>query len=338
MSGSSPKQGTPPNTHALDGKTIAVIGYGSQGRAQALNLHDSRMKVVVGVRAGGPSAAKAKADGLRTADPAAATREADVVAMLTPDMAQPQVYRESVAPNIKDGATLLFSHGFNIHYKQIEPRRTIDVSMVAPKSPGAIVRRQYQEGQGVPCLIAIHQDATGHAYDVAYSYTHHIGGTRAGVLNTSFAEETETDLFGEQAVLCGGVTELITACWETLVEAGYTKEGAYFECMHELKLIVDLLYEGGITKMHKYISDTAKYGDVTRGPRVIDANVRKTIKTILAEIRSGAFADEWIKEHASGGKKFRDLVQKDFDHPIEATGRKLRAQMAWLPKEEEAKR
>jgi ketol-acid reductoisomerase len=312
---------------------IAVLGYGSQGRAHAMNLHDSGMDVTVGARAGGPSAKQAAADGLRVAAPSDAAKSADFVAMLVPDMAQPALYKEAVAPYLKDGATMLFAHGFNIHFRQIEPRKTIDVSMVAPKGPGALVRRQYEQGQGVPCLVAVHQDASGRAFDRALSYAHHIGGTRAGVIRTTFAEETETDLFGEQAVLCGGVTELITACWETLVDAGYSREAAYFECMHELKLIVDLLYEGGIARMHKYVSDTAKYGDLTRGPKVIDKTVRASLKAILADIRSGAFAEEWIKESATGGANFKALLEKDLKHPIEETGRKLRERMSWLPKE-----
>jgi len=317
----------------LQGLKIAVLGYGSQGRAHAMNLRDSGLDVTVGVRAGGPSAKQAATDGLRVASPSDAAKSADFVAMLVPDMAQPPLYREAVAPNLKDGATLLFAHGFNIHFRQIEPRKTIDVSMVAPKGPGALVRRQYEQGQGVPCLVAVHQDASGRAFDRALSYARHIGGARAGVIRTTFAEETETDLFGEQAVLCGGVTELITACWETLVDAGYSREAAYFECMHELKLIVDLLYEGGIARMHKYVSDTAKYGDLTRGPKVIDKNVRASLKAILADIRSGAFAEEWIKESATGGANFKALLDKDLSHPIEETGRKLRERMSWLPKE-----
>jgi ketol-acid reductoisomerase len=264
-------------------------------------------------------------------DPAAAVRGAHLVAMLVPDMAQPQLYRDAVAPNLKEGATLLFSHGFNIHFKQIEPRRTVDVSMVAPKSPGALVRRQFEAGHGVPCLIAIHRDVTGRAYDAAHAYAHHIGGTRAGVIRTTFAEETETDLFGEQAVLCGGTTALVKACWETLVDAGYSPDVAYFECMHELKLIVDLLHEGGLARMHHYVSDTAKFGSVTRGSRVVDDHVRNSLREIHAEIRSESFADEWIAEHNTGGESFRRMVQQDCNHPIEATGRRLRSQMSWLP-------
>jgi ketol-acid reductoisomerase len=298
-----------------------------------MNLHDSRCDVVVGVRPDGPSAKRAASDGLTVATPADAVKGAELVAMLVPDMAQPALYREAVAPNLRDGATLLFAHGFNVHFRQIEPRKTIDVSMVAPKGPGALVRRQYEEGRGVPCLVAVHQDATGKAFDRALGYAHHIGGTRAGVIRTTFAEETETDLFGEQACLCGGATELVTACWETLVEAGYSPEVAYFECMHELKLIVDLMYEGGISKMLKFVSDTAKYGDLTRGPRVIDEHARANIRQILAEVKSGKFAEEWIAENAAGGKNYRAMLEKDMSHPIETVGRKLRERMAWLPKD-----
>jgi ketol-acid reductoisomerase len=317
----------------LHAAKVAVLGYGSQGRAHALNLRDSGLRVVVGARANGPSAKQAGADGLSVAAPADAVRGADLVALLVPDMAQPALYREAVAPNLRDGATLLFAHGFNVHYRQIEPRESIDVSMVAPKGPGNLVRRQYENGQGVPCLVAVHQDATGRAFDRALAYAHHIGGTRAGVIRTTFAEETETDLFGEQAVLCGGVTELVTACWDTLTKAGYSPEVAYFECMHELKLIVDLLYEGGLARMHKYVSDTAKYGDLTRGPQVIDARVRENIRAVLADVRSGAFAEEWIKESTTGGKNFRALLEKDLNHPIEEVGRRLRERMSWLPRE-----
>ena len=322
------------NAGLLKGKKIAVLGYGSQGRAHALNLHDSGCDVTVGVRAGGPTAKQAKADGLKVDAPANAVKDADLVAMLVPDMAQPALYREAVAPNLKDGATLLFAHGFNIHFRQVEPRKTIDVSMVAPKGPGALVRRTFEEGRGVPCLVAVHQDATGKAFDIALAYTHQIGGTRAGAIRTTFAEETETDLFGEQAVLCGGATELIVAGWETLVKAGYSPEVAYFECLHELKLIVDLIYEGGIARMLKFVSDTAKYGDLTRGPMVVDDHVRQKMQQILADVRSGAFAEEWIYESNSGGKRYRELLEKDLAHPIEEVGKALRAKMSWLPKEE----
>jgi ketol-acid reductoisomerase len=329
---------TPANPALLRGQKIAILGYGSQGRGQALNLRDSGHNVVVGLRPNGPSATKAKEDGLTVASPTEAVRGAAVVAMLVPDMAQPEVYRTAIAENLAPKAVLLFAHGFNIHYRRIEPPKSVDVAMVAPKGPGVLVRRQYQEGRGVPCLVAVHQDASGQAFEKTLAYADAIGGTRAGVLRTTFAEETETDLFGEQAVLCGGVTEMITAGWETLVQAGYSPEVAYFECMHELKLIVDLLYEGGIAKMMHFVSDTAKYGDVTRGPRVVDAHVRENMQRILQEVQNGQFAKEWSKEHASGGDHFRALVRQDLQHPIEEVGQRLRQRMPWLqPKQEGAK-
>ncbi|MBI3664257.1 MAG: ketol-acid reductoisomerase [Acidobacteria bacterium] len=321
---------------ALEGKRIAVLGYGSQGRAQALNLRDSGFDVVVGLRPAGQSWSLAQSDGWRPLQFSDAVKSADVVAMLVPDMAQPALYRNAVVPNLKPGAMLLFSHGFNIHYRRIEPPADVDVALVAPKAPGNLVRRQYEEGQGVPCLLAVHQDASGHAEERALAYAHGVGGTRAGVIATSFAEETETDLFGEQAVLCGGVSELITAGWETLVEAGYQPEIAYFECLHELKLIVDLIYEGGLTRMQRYVSDTAKYGDVTRGGQVIDGHVRETMKQILAAIRSGAFAEEWALEYQNGCPRYRELLDRDRRHPIEEVGRDLRARMAWLAQAERA--
>jgi len=314
---------------ALKGARIAVLGYGSQGRAHALNLKDSGFNVVVGVRKGGPSWKNAKRDGLAVAEPIAAVMGAGVVAMLVPDLAQKQLYLE-IKARLGKNSTLLFAHGFNIHFKQIRPRKDLDVVLIAPKGPGDLVRRQYQQGYGVPCLIAVAQDATGKAHQRALAYAHGIGGTRGGVLETTFSEETETDLFGEQAVLCGGATELVVQGFETLVEAGYQPEVAYYECLHELKLIVDLLHEGGITKMHKYISDTAKFGDLTRGPRIINERVRKEMRKILKEIRSGRFAREWIRESESGGANYQRLLKADLDQPIEKVGAKLRSRMPWL--------
>ncbi len=314
---------------ALRAARIAVMGYGSQGRAHALNLKDSGFDVVVGVRRSGASWKKAKKDGLPVAEPARAAQDADLVAMLVPDMAQKGLY-ESIAAQLKPGATLLFAHGFNIHFKQIKPRQDLDVVLIAPKGPGDLVRRQYQQGRGVPCLIAVAQDATGKAHARALAYAHGIGGTRGGVLETTFAEETETDLFGEQAVLCGGATELVVRGWETLVEAGYQPEVAYYECLHELKLIVDLLHEGGITKMHQFISETAKYGDLTRGPRIVDARVKKEMQKVLREIQSGTFARQWIRENTSGRKRYEKLLKRDLHHPIEKVGAALRARMPWL--------
>ena len=314
---------------ALRGARIAVMGYGSQGRAHALNLKDSGFDVVVGVRKGGAGWKKAKKDGLEVAEPARAAQGADLIAFLVPDLAQRSLY-ESIRSELRPGATILFAHGFNIHFKQIKPREDLDVVLIAPKGPGDLVRRQYQQGRGVPCLIAVAQDATGKAHAKALSYAHGIGGTRGGVLETTFAEETETDLFGEQAVLCGGATELVVRGWETLVEAGYQPEVAYYECLHELKLIVDLLHEGGITKMHEFISETAKYGDLTRGPRIVDARVKQEMRKVLAEIQSGQFARQWIKENAGGRKRYEKLLKRDIQHPIEKVGASLRARMPWL--------
>ena len=314
---------------ALKGARIAVLGYGSQGRAHALNLKDSGFDVVVGVRKKGASWKKAKKDGLAVAEPADAVEGADLVAMLVPDLAQKSLYEE-VEKSLEKGATLLFAHGFNIHYKQIKPRKDLDVVLIAPKGPGGLVRRQYQEGRGVPCLIAVAQDATGKAHGKALAYSHGIGGTRGGVLETTFAEETETDLFGEQAVLCGGATELVVKGFETLVEAGYQPEVAYYECLHELKLIVDLLHEGGLTKMHQFISDTAKYGDLTRGPRIVDERVKNVMRKVLKEVQTGKFAKQWIEESASGGKNYQKLLKEDKDRQIEKVGSELRARMPWL--------
>jgi ketol-acid reductoisomerase len=314
---------------ALKGARIAVLGYGSQGRAHALNLKDSGFNVVVGVRKAGNSWKQAKRDGLAVAEPVAAVSGSDLVAMLVPDMAQAELYA-SIKSSLKPGATLLFAHGFNVHFKQIKPRKDLDVVLIAPKGPGSLVRRQYQQGRGVPCLIAVAQDATGKAHAKALAYADGIGGTRGGVVATSFAEETETDLFGEQAVLCGGATELVVAGFETLVEAGYQPEVAYYECLHELKLIVDLLHEGGLAKMHRYVSDTAKYGDLTRGPRIVNDRTRKEMRKILKEIQNGKFARQWIGEHQSGAKNYRRLLKQDLRHPIERVGAKLRMRMAWL--------
>jgi ketol-acid reductoisomerase len=314
---------------ALKGARIAVLGYGSQGRAHALNLKDSGFNVVVGLRRTGASWKKAKRDGLAVAEPIEAAKGADLIALLVPDMAQAAVYTE-VKSALKPGAALLFAHGFNVHFKQIKARKDLDVVLIAPKGPGDLVRRQYQQGRGVPCLIAVAQDATGKAHARALAYADGIGGTRGGVLDTTFAEETETDLFGEQAVLCGGATELVVKGFETLVEAGYQPEVAYYECLHELKLIVDLLHEGGLSKMHRFISDTAKYGDLTRGPRIVDSHTKKEMRKILKEIQSGRFARQWIRESASGTKNFRRLLKADLRHPIERVGEKLRARMPWL--------
>ena len=318
---------------ALKGATIAILGYGSQGRAHALNLKDSGYQVVVGARRGGDSWFKARKDGLAVAEPAAAVKDAALVALLTPDLTQPALYRD-IRSNLKKGATLLFAHGFNIHFKQIKPRKDLDVVLIAPKGPGDLVRRQYQQGRGVPCLIAVAQQGLGNpkkkAKAQALAYAHGIGGTRGGVLETTFEEETVTDLFGEQVVLCGGATELVLKGFETLTEAGYKPEAAYYECLHELKLIVDLLHEGGLAKMHQFISETAKYGDLTRGPRIVPRSTKTEMKKILREIQNGKFARQWIRETRGGKKKYAQLLNKDLKHPIEKVGRALRARMPWL--------
>lgn len=314
----------------LSGKTVAVIGYGSQGHAQAQNLNDSGVTVVVGVRPGSPSWERAQADGLRVTTVAEAVREADVVQILLPDEAQPAVFESEIRPNLREGAAIGFSHGFNIHFNQIRPPRDVDVFLLAPKAPGHAFRRAVREGMGVPGLVAVHQDYTGRAWDVALAYAKGVGCTRAGVIKTTFREETETDLFGEQVVLCGGVTALIMAGFETLVKAGYQPEVAYFECLHELKLIVDLIHEGGITWMRYSISDTAQYGDMTRGPRLIDECVREEMKRILGEIQRGEFAREWVLENRAGRPVFNALAREGAEHPIEETGRRLRRMMSWL--------
>jgi ketol-acid reductoisomerase len=309
---------------------IAVLGYGSQGRAHALNLKDSGLDVVVGLRRGGPSWNRAYVDGFAVAEPADAVRGADLVAVLTPDMVQPELYRESIEPNIKPGAALLFAHGFNVHFGQIEPRKDIDVILVAPKGPGALVRREYEIGRGVPCLYAVHQDVSGKAIEKATAYAAGIGGARAMLIETDFKEETETDLFGEQAVLCGGASELVLKGFETLVEAGYRPEIAYYEVMHELKLIVDLFYEGGLARMLEFISETAQYGDYTRGPRIVDAGTKERMKAVLTEIQDGTFAREWTAEYKAGLPNYKAFKQADLEHPIEKVGAALRAKMPWL--------
>jgi len=315
---------------ALEGKRIAVLGYGSQGRAHALNLRDSGLDVVVGLRKGGPTWITAEVDGLRVLDAAEAVKGADLVAVLTPDMVQPKLYTDVIAPNLKANAALLFAHGFNVHFKTIAPRADIDVILVAPKGPGALVRKEYEIGRGVPCLYAVHQDASGHARDKALAYAAGIGGARAMLIETDFKEETETDLFGEQAVLCGGVSELVRHGFETLVEAGYKPEIAYYEVMHELKLIVDLFYEGGLTKMLTFVSETAQYGDYTRGPRVVDASTKGKMRKILQEIQDGTFAKEWTAEYAAGLPTYNAYKQADLEHQIEKVGAALRARMPWL--------
>ena len=313
----------------LADRQVTILGYGSQGRAHALNLKDSGFNVVMGLRRDGASWAQAEADGLTVMEPADAVREAAIVVFLTPDMVQKSLYA-AVVDNIPQGATLLFAHGFAVHFGQVEPRADLDVVLIAPKGPGGLVRRQYEEGHGVPCLVAVHQDATGDALKLALAYASGIGGARAGVIETTFAEETETDLFGEQAVLCGGATELIVAGFETLVEAGYQPEVAYYEVMHELKLIVDLLHEGGLRKMHKFISDTAAYGDMVSGPRVVDENSRRQMKAVLDDIRDGTFARNWIAENEAGMPEFKRMMQADLEHPIEKVGTELRSRMDWL--------
>ncbi len=316
----------------LKGKTVAVLGYGSQGHAQAQNLKDSGLDVVVGLRKGSKSWAVAEADGLKVMTVAEAAEAADLIQILLPDEKQGSVYQNDILPHLKPGNALVFSHGFNIHFNQINPPADVDVFMVAPKSPGHLVRRMYQEGKGVPGLIAVHQDATGNAHRLALAYAKGIGCTRAGVIETTFKEETETDLFGEQAVLCGGISALIKAGFETLVEAGYQPEIAYFECLHEAKLIVDLIYEGGISMMRYSISDTAEYGDVTRGPRIINDSVKAEMKKILEEVQNGSFAKEWILENQANRPHYNALVNRDKEHPIEKVGAKLRAMMPWMKK------
>jgi ketol-acid reductoisomerase len=315
----------------IKGKSVAVIGYGSQGHAHALNMRDSGVKnVVIGLRPGSASAQKAEGEGLKVMSPAEAAKQSDVVMMLTPDELQADIYNESLAPNMKEGAALLFAHGLNVHFNLIEPRKDIDVLMVAPKGPGHTVRGEYQRGGGVPCLIAIAQDSSGNAHDLGLSYASAIGGGRAGIIETTFKEECETDLFGEQVVLCGGLVELIRAGFETLVEAGYAPEMAYFECLHEVKLIVDLIYEGGIANMNYSISNTAEYGEYVSGPRIITPETKAEMKRVLADIQGGVFVRNWMLENKVNQTSFKATRAKANAHQIEAVGEQLRGMMPWI--------
>ncbi len=314
----------------LNGKTVAVIGYGSQGHAHALNLQDSGVDVVVGLYQGSSSWPKAEAEGLRVATVADAAKQADVIMMLIPDPSQPTVYKEAVEPALEPGNTLMFAHGFNIRFGQIVPPDFVDVSMVAPKAPGHRLREVFTQGQGTPALLAVHQDASGQAKANALAYAAGLGCARAGVIETTFAEETETDLFGEQVILCGGISALIKAAFETLVEAGYQPEIAYFEVAHELKLIVDLIYQGGLTYMRYSVSDTAEHGDYTGGPKIITAETRRTMLQMLQDIQDGTYAQSWIEENKAGRPNFNRWRRQDMDHPIEQVGRKLRSMMTWL--------
>ena len=318
------------NLDLIRSRRIAVIGYGSQGHAHAQNLRDSGCDVRVGLRAGSASWERAESDGFTVQTVADASDWADLVSILLPDQNHKAVYTESIAPNLRPGDAVFFAHGFSIHFHTVEPDPAVDVAMVAPKSPGHMLRRLYSEGSGVPALYAVHQDASGNAAELALAYARGIGSTRAGVLKTSFKEETETDLFGEQAVLCGGLTSIIKAGFETLVDAGYQPEIAYFECLHEMKLIVDLIYQGGLSYMRYSISDTAEYGDYVSGPRLIDQEARKTMKQLLAEIQDGSFAGRWVNECETGGTNFQALRQRDSDHQIEQVGQELRSMMSWL--------
>ena len=314
----------------IQGKNVAVLGYGSQGHAHSLSLRDSGVDVRIGLPEGSKSRAKAEAEGLRVLTPAEAVEEADVIVILAPDHVQRKLYAESVEPNIAPGDTLVFGHGFNIRFGYITPPEGVDVFMVAPKGPGHLVRREYVDGRGVPVLVAVEKDESGKTWDLALSYAKAIGGLRAGGIKTTFTEETETDLFGEQAVLCGGASQLVQYGFEVLTEAGYQPEVAYFECLHELKLIVDLMYEGGIAKQRWSVSDTAEYGDYVSGPRVIDAHVKQNMQEILEDIKNGSFAQRFIDDQDNGGKEFKELRAKGEQHPIEATGRELRKLMAWV--------
>ncbi len=314
----------------LRGKKLAVIGYGSQGHAHANNLKESGCEVIVGLKAGSAARTKAEDAGLTVQDTAEAAFNADVVMMLAPDEVAPKIYQQEIAPNLLEGNYLAFAHGFSIHFKKIMPPENVNVFMVAPKGPGHLVRHEYTQGRGVPCLLAVHQDPAGNTRQTGLAYASAIGGGRAAILETTFKEETETDLFGEQAVLCGGLASLIQAGFDTLVEAGYSREMAYFECLHEVKLIVDLIYEGGISNMRYSVSNTAEYGDLTRGKRIITDSVRQEMKQLLAEIQSGAFADEWMAENEAGKPHFKQLEAESLNHPIEEIGKELRGMMPWL--------
>ena len=318
------------NLGLLQGKKVAVIGFGSQGHAHALNLHESGVDVVVGLYEGSKSWDKVKEAGLEVATTAEAAKKADIIMILVPDEKQAKLYREEIAPYLEEGNALVFAHGFNIHFKQIVPPSNVDVFMIAPKGPGHMVRRTYTEGSGVPCLIAVEQDYSGKSKDLALAYANGIGGARAGVLETTFKDETETDLFGEQAVLCGGVTALIKAGFETLVEAGYAPENAYFECMHEMKLIVDLMYQGGMAAMRYSISDTAEYGDYVTGSRIITDETKKEMKQVLTEIQDGTFAKKWLLENQVGRPTFNAMRRMEAEHPIEKVGKELREMMSWI--------
>jgi ketol-acid reductoisomerase len=320
------------NLDLLAGKTVAIIGYGSQGHAHALNLKDSGINVIVGLYAGSKSAAKAEAAGLKVHSVADAAKAADCIMILLPDEVQKTIYKEQIEPNLSAGKVLLFAHGFNIHFGQIVPPANVDVVMVAPKGPGHLVRRTYEQGQGVPALFAVYQDASGQARDIAMAYAKGIGGTRGGILETTFREETETDLFGEQVVLCGGLSALIKAGFETLVEAGYQPELAYFECLHEVKLIVDLIVEGGLATMRDSISNTAEYGDLTRGPRIVTEETKAEMRKVLKEIQTGQFAREFVLENQSGKAGFTAMRRIEAEHPIEEVGKDLRAMFSWLKK------
>jgi len=319
----------------IQNRKVAVMGFGSQGHAHALSLRDSGVDVRVGLQEGSRSRAKAEEDGLRVVDPATAAAEADVIMVLVPDPAQKKLYAEVIEPNLKDGDALFFAHGFNIRFGFVKPPANVDVCMVAPKGPGHLVRREYVAGRGVPVLVAVEQDATGNAWPLALSYARAIGGLRAGGIKTTFTEETETDLFGEQAVLCGGASQLVMYGYETLVEAGYQPEVAYFECLHELKLIVDLMYEGGIAKQRWSVSDTAEYGDYVSGPRVVDPRVKENMQAVLADIKSGAFAQRFMDDQEAGGPEFKALREKGEKHPIEAVGRQLRKLLSWVKNDDD---